>query len=99
MTPDLIDAARQRMRAMSIPESLIRQSEKAGTAQARFTLDAPVGGVVAELGVREGAAVSPAAYRRELVRGDTPAAVASATSATARSMTESSSDSRVGKWA
>ena len=59
VTPDLIDAARERMRAMSIPESLIRQSEKAGTAQARFTLDAPVGGVVAELGVREGAAVSP----------------------------------------
>ncbi|MFL6662053.1 MAG: efflux RND transporter periplasmic adaptor subunit, partial [Rhizobacter sp.] len=59
VTPDLIDAARDRMRAMSIPESLIRQSEKAGTAQARFTLDAPVGGVVAELGVREGAAVSP----------------------------------------
>jgi len=59
VTPDLIDAARERMRAMSIPESLIRQSEKAGTAQARFTLDAPVGGVVAELGVRDGAAVSP----------------------------------------
>jgi Cu(I)/Ag(I) efflux system membrane fusion protein len=59
VTPDLIDAARERMRAMSIPESLIRQSEKAGTAQARFTLDAPVGGVVAELGVRDGVAVSP----------------------------------------
>src|SRR5204863_6960163 len=29
VTPDLIDAARERMRAMSIPESLIRQSEKA----------------------------------------------------------------------
>jgi Cu(I)/Ag(I) efflux system membrane fusion protein len=47
------------MRAMSIPESLIRQSEESGSAQARFTLSAPVSGVVAELGVREGVAVSP----------------------------------------
>jgi Cu(I)/Ag(I) efflux system membrane fusion protein len=47
------------MRAMSIPESLIRQSEEAGTAQARFTLSAPVSGVIAELGVRDGVAVSP----------------------------------------
>jgi Cu(I)/Ag(I) efflux system membrane fusion protein len=57
--PELIAAARDRMRAMSIPESLIRQSEETGTAQARFALSAPVSGVVAELGVREGVAVSP----------------------------------------
>lgn len=57
--PELVAAARDRMRAMSIPESLIRQSEETGTAQARFTLSAPVSGVVAELGVREGVAVSP----------------------------------------
>jgi Cu(I)/Ag(I) efflux system membrane fusion protein len=56
---DLVAAARDRMRAMSIPESLIKQSEETGTAQARFTLSAPVSGVVAELGVREGVAVSP----------------------------------------
>ncbi len=59
VTPDLIAAARERMRAMSIPAELIRQSEESGTAQARFTLTAPVSGVVAELGVREGVAVSP----------------------------------------
>jgi membrane fusion protein, copper/silver efflux system len=59
VSEDLVAAARQRMRAMSIPESLIRKSEEAGTAQARFTLSAPDGGVVAELGVREGAAVTP----------------------------------------
>jgi Cu(I)/Ag(I) efflux system membrane fusion protein len=57
--PELVAAARDRMRAMSIPESLVRQSEETGTAQARFTLSAPVSGVVAELGVREGVAVSP----------------------------------------
>lgn len=56
---ELIDAARDRLRAMSVPDELVRRSEQAGTAQARFTLTAPAGGVVAELGVREGAAVSP----------------------------------------
>ena len=56
---DLLSAARDRMRAMSIPESLLRQSEQAGTAKARFTVSAPVSGVVAELGVREGVAVNP----------------------------------------
>ena len=57
--PDLVEAARARLRAMSVPDSLVRQSEKAGTAQARYTLAAPQSGVVTELGVREGAAVSP----------------------------------------
>lgn len=56
--PELIAAARDRLRAMSIPETLVRHSEEAGTAQARFTLDAPASGVVAELGVREGVAVA-----------------------------------------
>ncbi|CAN7616707.1 efflux RND transporter periplasmic adaptor subunit [Variovorax sp. LjRoot290] len=59
VAPDLIAAARERMRAMSIPAELIRQSEEIGAAQARFTLSAPTGGVVAELGVREGVAVTP----------------------------------------
>jgi len=57
--PELVAAARDRLRAMSIPESLIRQSEETDVAQARFTLSAPIGGVVAELGVRDGVAVSP----------------------------------------
>ncbi len=59
VSQDLIAAARDRMRAMSIPESLIRHSEETGAAQARFTLSAPASGVVAELGIREGVAVSP----------------------------------------
>ena len=37
-SPELVAAARDRMRAMSIPDALIRQSEEAGTAQARFTV-------------------------------------------------------------
>jgi Cu(I)/Ag(I) efflux system membrane fusion protein len=59
VSDDLVTAARQRMRAMSIPETLIRKSEETGTAQARFTLSAPDSGVIAELGVRKGAAVTP----------------------------------------
>jgi len=56
---DLIAAARDRLRALSIPDELVRRSEEAGTAQARFTLSSPTNGVVAELGVREGVAVMP----------------------------------------
>lgn len=59
VAPDLVAAARERLKAMSIPDGLVRHSEETGTAQARYTLSAPAGGVVAELGVREGAAVSP----------------------------------------
>lgn len=59
VSQDLLAAARDRMRAMSIPEALIRQSEQVGSAQARFTVPAPVSGVVAELGVRDGVAVNP----------------------------------------
>jgi len=56
---ELLGAARDRTRAMSIPAELVRQAEENGVAQARYTLSAPAGGVVAELGVREGMAVSP----------------------------------------
>jgi membrane fusion protein, copper/silver efflux system len=58
-SPDLIAAARQRTRALSIPDALVRESETAGHAVARFALSAPVSGVVAELGVRDGMAVQP----------------------------------------
>lgn len=56
---DVIAAARDRMRAMSIPDGLVRQSEETGHAQARFTISAPASGVVAELGIREGMQVQP----------------------------------------
>lgn len=58
-SPELVAAARSRLRALSVPDALLRQSEEAGTAQARFTLSSPVNGVVAELGIREGVAVNP----------------------------------------
>ncbi|MBN8487357.1 MAG: efflux RND transporter periplasmic adaptor subunit [Burkholderiales bacterium] len=58
-SPELLAAARERTRALSIPPELVRQAEDSGVAQARYTLFAPAAGVVAELGVREGVAVSP----------------------------------------
>jgi len=58
-SPELVAAAKERTQAMSIPTELVRQAEEGGTPQARYTLVAPASGVVAELGVREGVAVSP----------------------------------------
>jgi Cu(I)/Ag(I) efflux system membrane fusion protein len=55
----LVDAARSRLRLLSIPDDLVERSEQTGIAQSRFNLLAPGAGVVAELGVREGAMVSP----------------------------------------
>ena len=57
--PEWLAAAKERTRALSIPAELVRQAEDSGIVQARHALVAPAGGVVAELGVREGMAVSP----------------------------------------
>lgn len=57
----LASAARDRMRALSIPDSLIAQLERTGKAQKNLTLTSPVTGVVTELAVRDGAMVSPGA--------------------------------------
>ena len=59
VSADIVAAARDRLRAMSVPDDLIQRSRRAGTAEARYTLVAPTDGVVAELGVREGVAVTP----------------------------------------
>jgi membrane fusion protein, copper/silver efflux system len=55
----LAAAAKQRMRAMSIPDSWIAQLDRTGQFQRNLTLVSPVNGVVTELPVREGAMVSP----------------------------------------
>ncbi len=59
VSADLIAAARERTQAMSIPSDLVRRVEAGETPNARFVVTSPSSGVVAELGVREGAAVSP----------------------------------------
>ncbi|MBA5636485.1 efflux RND transporter periplasmic adaptor subunit [Duganella sp. LX20W] len=55
----LAAAARQRMRALSIPDALVAEAERSGKAQRGYTLTAPVSGIVTELGLREGAMASP----------------------------------------
>jgi len=54
----LIDGARQRMRLVGMSDAQIHSVATSGKVQARFTLTAPIGGVVAELGARDGMTVA-----------------------------------------
>ena len=53
----LVDGARQRMRLVGMTEVQIRLVETTGKIHSRLTVSAPISGVVAELGAREGMAV------------------------------------------
>ena len=53
----LVDGARQRMRLAGMSEAQIRMVESTGKVHPRLTLAAPIDGVVAELGAREGMTV------------------------------------------
>jgi len=57
----LVDGARQRMRLTGMSEAQIVRVESTGKVQARVTITAPIAGVVAELGAREGMTVMPGA--------------------------------------
>ena len=54
----VLAAARQRMLLAGMSEDQVRVVETAGKANPRFTLAAPIGGVISELGVREGMTVA-----------------------------------------
>lgn len=54
----LVDGARQRMRQVGMDDTQIARVERSGSTQPRFTLVAPIGGVVSELMVREGMTVT-----------------------------------------
>jgi membrane fusion protein, copper/silver efflux system len=53
----LLDGARQRLRLAGMTDEQIRLVESTGKVQARVTVSAPVAGVIAELGAREGMTV------------------------------------------
>ena len=53
----LADAAKQRMRLVGLSDEQIRVIEGSGEVQARFTLVAPISGVITELAAREGMTV------------------------------------------
>ncbi|RQV11198.1 efflux RND transporter periplasmic adaptor subunit [Burkholderia cenocepacia] len=59
MDGSLLDAARARMRALSIPDGMIAALDRTGRAQTHVVLSAPEAGVVSELNVRDGAMVAP----------------------------------------
>jgi len=54
----LLDGARQRMRLAGMTDAQIRAVDAGGKVQPRVTINAPVGGVVSELSVREGTTVA-----------------------------------------
>ncbi|MEX0958907.1 MAG: efflux RND transporter periplasmic adaptor subunit [Burkholderiales bacterium] len=56
--PQLVTATRQRLSLLGLSDSQIRNLEKNREPQRRVTLHAPVSGILSELMVREGAAVS-----------------------------------------
>jgi membrane fusion protein, copper/silver efflux system len=55
----LARAARQRLVLLGMTEAQIVAIEREGRIRTRFTLAAPISGVIAELGVREGSTVTP----------------------------------------
>jgi len=56
---DLIEASRERLRALGLEAGAAERLARAGRASGRVPFYAPIGGVVTELAVREGAMVSP----------------------------------------
>jgi len=63
----LAEAARNRLRLLGMSEEQIGLLEKTGEAQNHITLYAPITGVIAELGVREGMTVASGAMLFRLV--------------------------------
>jgi Cu(I)/Ag(I) efflux system membrane fusion protein len=60
-TAALVDGARQRMRLAGMADAQIRLVESSGKVHPRITISAPVGGVITELGAREGMTVASGA--------------------------------------
>jgi Cu(I)/Ag(I) efflux system membrane fusion protein len=56
---DLVDASRERLRALGLDAGAPERLARAGRASGRVPFYAPIGGVVTELAVREGAMVTP----------------------------------------
>jgi membrane fusion protein, copper/silver efflux system len=63
----LAEAARNRLRLLGMSEEQIGLLEKIGRAQTHITLYAPIAGVIAELGVREGMTIGPGTMLFRLV--------------------------------
>lgn len=55
----LLDAARERLRLLNVPDAEIRALERSGKAQRTVPLRAPHGGIITELNARQGGYVTP----------------------------------------
>jgi len=55
----LVDAARARLRLLGMPDAEISRVERNGKPAARVTVTAPQGGIIWEIGARDGMAVMP----------------------------------------
>ena len=55
----LVDAARQRLRQLGMPDDEIARVERERRSSGRVTVRAPIGGIVWEIGARDGMAVMP----------------------------------------
>jgi Cu(I)/Ag(I) efflux system membrane fusion protein len=55
--PTLLAAARERLQLLGMPKSLIQQLERTGSVQSRYTISAPIAGVIQDLEVRNGMTV------------------------------------------
>jgi Cu(I)/Ag(I) efflux system membrane fusion protein len=58
---DIRDAARERLKVLGVPESEIRRLENSRKVNGATTIYAPIDGVITELAVREGAAITEGA--------------------------------------
>ena len=56
---ELLAAARERMRTLSIPDEFIAHADRTGQPRKHLILTSPLTGVITELAVRDGAMVSP----------------------------------------
>jgi membrane fusion protein, copper/silver efflux system len=56
---DLIEASRERLRALGLDAGSAQRLSRSGRASGRVPYHAPIGGVITELAVREGAMLSP----------------------------------------
>ena len=56
---DLVEASRERLRALGLDDAVAERLARSGRASGRVPFHAPISGVVTELAVREGAMVSP----------------------------------------
>lgn len=55
----LTQAARNRLRLLGMPDSLIQRVDQTGQVQNTLTISAPIGGVIQSLDIRQGMTVSP----------------------------------------